>query len=658
MPVYHDRQGAAVRLTHTLGVGGEGAVFEIHGVQDCVAKIYHRALDSEKAAKLAAMVELADPRILQFAAWPRSILYGNRNGAPIGLVIPRVTNAREIHELYSPAQRKVQFPHASWQFLVRVARNCAAAFDALHEVGIVVGDVNQGNVLVCNDALVRFIDCDSFQVSKGGQVFRCEVGVPHFTPPELQRANFRQVTRTENHDCFGLAVLIFHCLFQGRHPFAGRYNGPGDMPIERAIQEGRFAYGRAGLRRQMQPPPFAVVMDDLSGPIAHLFERAFGARERPAAAEWANTLGELERHLCRCKISPIHVYYSGNRTCPWCRISDAGGPDFFLNLTRTDNNSTAGGIDLDALWREIDRIDSPRRAIRSVISVHVAPARPAPLPIEGDSSLERLVGRTAAAAGLVAAIALPIGMLADLSGLIGVGCVSLPILLVFVVWWFVLRITSPISDELRRRRKKLRDLQAELERGKPQYDRAIAFYEMRFQDKLNELRRARDDARVATQRRDAEIVQLRKNVRQSQLNDHLRRCLICGASISGFGPARKAVLISYNIETAFDITPQSVSNVPGCGPFLTEKLLEWRRMCEQRFRFDPKGVSQAEVAAINAKYQQQISQGERVLRHGPSELQQIVSQAASGVESVRGVVERLQQQIAQAKADLELAESY
>jgi DNA-binding helix-hairpin-helix protein with protein kinase domain len=30
----------------------------------------------------------------------------------------------------------------------------------------------------------------------------------------------------------------------GRHPFAGRYLGLGEMPIERAIAECRFAYSR------------------------------------------------------------------------------------------------------------------------------------------------------------------------------------------------------------------------------------------------------------------------------------------------------------------------------------------------------------------------------------------------------------------------------
>jgi DNA-binding helix-hairpin-helix protein with protein kinase domain len=49
-----------------------------------------------------------------------------------------------------------------------------------------VGDINPGNVVVSQQAVVKLIDSDSFQVALDGRVFRCEVGVAHFTPPELQ----------------------------------------------------------------------------------------------------------------------------------------------------------------------------------------------------------------------------------------------------------------------------------------------------------------------------------------------------------------------------------------------------------------------------------------------------------------------------------------
>lgn len=59
------------------------------------------------------------------------------------------------------------------------------------------------------------------EFSHASGVFHCDVGVPLWTPPELQGRDFRGLTRTKNHDRFGLAVLMFQLLFMGRHPFAG-----------------------------------------------------------------------------------------------------------------------------------------------------------------------------------------------------------------------------------------------------------------------------------------------------------------------------------------------------------------------------------------------------------------------------------------------------
>ena len=135
--------------------------------------------------------------------------------------MPRILGHLEIHHLYSVAQRKKDFPEADLGFLLHTARNCAIAFEAVHGHGHVVGDVNQKNVMVSKKGIVAFVDCDSFQVAEGARIFRCGVGVPEYTPPELHGKNFASLDRAANHDLFGLAVLVFHLLMMGRHPFSG-----------------------------------------------------------------------------------------------------------------------------------------------------------------------------------------------------------------------------------------------------------------------------------------------------------------------------------------------------------------------------------------------------------------------------------------------------
>ena len=78
--------------------------------------------------------------------------------------MPKITDYEPVHKAYGPTHRKEVFPHADWRFLVRTAKNLAAAFFVIHKFGYVIGDVNEGNILVNDKACVRLIDCDSFQV--------------------------------------------------------------------------------------------------------------------------------------------------------------------------------------------------------------------------------------------------------------------------------------------------------------------------------------------------------------------------------------------------------------------------------------------------------------------------------------------------------------
>jgi DNA-binding helix-hairpin-helix protein with protein kinase domain len=118
--------------------------------------------------------------------------------------------------------------------------------------------VNDRVTLVTDRALVRLIDCDGFQLTHKGRTHTCDVGVPTHQPPELQgKKSFRGLVRTQNHDNFGLAVLVFQLLFLARHPFSGTY-AEGAMPLERAIQEHRFVYGAEAAKRGMTPPPCSL----------------------------------------------------------------------------------------------------------------------------------------------------------------------------------------------------------------------------------------------------------------------------------------------------------------------------------------------------------------------------------------------------------------
>jgi DNA-binding helix-hairpin-helix protein with protein kinase domain len=337
---FFDHAGTRVHLGKKIGSGGEGDVYELlNGHLPVVAKIYHKPLTEEKQEKLLLMVRGCNDELKAISAWPTGVLHAKEGGPVVGFLMPKIPDYEPVHKAYGPTHRKEVFPHADWRFLVRTAKNLAAAFFVIHKFGYVIGDVNEGNILVNHEACVRLIDCDSFQVRTDRRLYTCEVGVAHFTPPEISDQKHFHMERTANHDNFGLAILIFQLLFLGRHPYAGVYSGKEGMPIEKAIVEYRFAYGRNAPFRAIAPPPNSVGLTVVPGELAGLFEKAFaeqGAKPsgRPGAGEWWALPESLEKRMRRCSADSVHSFYSGLSQCPWCWLEETSGLLLFLSADR------------------------------------------------------------------------------------------------------------------------------------------------------------------------------------------------------------------------------------------------------------------------------------------------------------------------------------
>ena len=89
-PILIDSAGRPLQLGPQLGSGGEGAVFELRDRSDLVAKLYHKGLEPEKAAKIANMAKAASERLLKLTAWPTEpIRRGSASGAVVGFTMPK-----------------------------------------------------------------------------------------------------------------------------------------------------------------------------------------------------------------------------------------------------------------------------------------------------------------------------------------------------------------------------------------------------------------------------------------------------------------------------------------------------------------------------------------------------------------------------------------
>ncbi|KLJ01303.1 hypothetical protein [Luteimonas sp. FCS-9] len=633
-----DVRGSAGRvvLGTLLGKGGEGSVYEVSGRPELAAKIYLAPANEERSAKLAVMPSLRTSVISQLTAWPIDVLR-QPDGKVRGFLMENLRGSKDIHRLYSPKSRLADFPNADWRMVVRAALNTARAFAALHQAGHLVGDVNHGGVRVASDATVRLIDTDSFQVSHQGRVFRCEVGVQDFTPPELHGKAFASITRTVNHDNFGLAVLIFQMLLNGRHPFAGRYSGPGDMPIERAIPEFRYAYTANGAALRMQPPPFSAPASAASAPVAQLWERAFGQAgtapgARPSAQEWIKALEVVERKFARCSAHPAHYYYGALSACPWCPIERAGIALFGMPLGSAPPVQS-GPTNADAIWRDILSIALP--------AWPAPPQVPAVLASPAIAALGQRKGVWQTVAWAVALSVILLGVLVSVDlillwGLLGAG----------LGVWINSRGRSDIAPIESRFRQAKDHFEGLCVRWRE--DRADA----QFRAKRQGLDALKTELGQLQQKRDARYSRLVQDRQTHALRVYLDQFEIERASIPGIGAAKKAMLESFGIETAADVDKRAVMNVPGFGPALTERLLKWRRGLEGKFRFNASGgVDPRLVADLDRSIAVRRAEILKELQAGRADLQQMRQVATAQRQALEGAMRDAVGRYAQARAD-------
>jgi DNA-binding helix-hairpin-helix protein with protein kinase domain len=635
-----DSSGRSVALGPALGGGGEGTVYEIKQTADKAAKIYKKPLDRERTEKIRAMMRVKVDGLNKLMSWPADLLLEKLTNKPIGLLIPRVHNKKNVHHLYGPKSRLQDFPRADWRFLVHAAANIAKTFAFVHDANFVIGDVNHGSIMVGSDATINLIDCESFQVKIEGRQFFCDVGIETFNPPELQGVtSYRNIVRTANFDNFGLAVMIFHLLFMGRHPFAGKFNGPANMPIPQAIKECRFPYSANHKSMQMERPPGTPPLSFVGAEVAHLFETAFSrttvAGGRPTAREWVAALQRLETNTKQCSIFKGHWHPEHLSTCPWCEMEAQGANPLFPFVIPLP--AAGSMLDVDALWRQIQNLsdlgDEPIIPIRS----------------KQPSASALKVGRPSAGAkptAVVIAWAIFLG-----------GTFAFPPLFWvfagagFFAYNFLIKQFSN-GDQV----SQFRTVLLEAERN---FSRASSDWQSRtgseaFIAAKKKFDTCRAEAKEIPAKRIKALEQLRQSHRKLQLDRFLDRFELEDATIDGIGPGRKRTLESYGIETAEDLIPHRIDAVPGFGPVMIERLMKWRRSVEARFVFDPaKAIDPRDIIQVEQQLQTLRGKMETAAKLAFSEVMQaharILSIRTTGLQQMIA----LQDAVTQAKVDYE-----
>lgn len=276
-------------LGNPLAEGGEGFIYEMKGR---IIKVYKPtvALDV-KRAKIERLMTKALPTSV---VAPEDLVYDG-SGKFMGYVMRRIIG----NEFKMLSNRKFVSAHnITVRDTLSMLVNIRNVLNVLHRQGIVVGDLNDSNILFDNAFNVFFIDVDSWAVDE----FRCSVAMEAFKDPELVGDNFTPAT-----DSFAFSVLAFKSLTR-LHPFGG-ITKP-DMDITT-----RMARRMSVLRTPNVAIPRNIVKWDFMAPS--FLEDLVGIFEDRKRFLLGPSLDDFSANLTQC-VSHKDYYYSRFNDCPLC----------------------------------------------------------------------------------------------------------------------------------------------------------------------------------------------------------------------------------------------------------------------------------------------------------------------------------------------------
>nr|WP_230972468.1 hypothetical protein [Archaeoglobus neptunius] len=210
--------GERVRLVETISSGGEGTVYQTD-VPNLVAKIYRKErITADLKEKVSVMVKLREFLHVDKSdfsiVWPKALVFNSKKEF-VGYVMSRA-DGTPLQKICNSSTLLRKYRHVKRSDLVKIAINTLKALDHLYSYRVLMGDVNQLNILVDEKLKVYLIDTDSYQIGP----FVCKVGKPEFSHPDWIGSKYEDNPRSPRSEGFALAILVFMILLPGKHPFS------------------------------------------------------------------------------------------------------------------------------------------------------------------------------------------------------------------------------------------------------------------------------------------------------------------------------------------------------------------------------------------------------------------------------------------------------
>ncbi len=284
MEIFLGARRLRVRPQMAIGKGGEADVYDLGDGR--ALKLFkgerHPDLAGQPLEQAAARARL-DLQQRKLPAFPLSLpaeviapdeLARNARGAIAGYAMRLVSNAEPLLRFAEPAFRNAGATSARVAAIFTALHNTLAA---LHRHQVLLGDLNDLNILVPAGGAPLLIDADSFQF--GG--FPCLTFTERFLDPRLAGASAAQLVPAAPYDLasdwFAFAALLVQSLLCVG-PWGGTHRPRGNGQL---VPQRRRALERVSIfRDEVQLPRAALPRESLPDELLHQFLLTFERDER------------------------------------------------------------------------------------------------------------------------------------------------------------------------------------------------------------------------------------------------------------------------------------------------------------------------------------------------------------------------------------------
>lgn len=280
-----------------ISAGGEGSVYEAGG--NTVVKIFDK--DHVTRHRMEKIELMASHGIQVKGVCIPTALVRNDLGEFVGYIMPKASG-REARTIFNIKKLERDVPNWRKTDLVDIGISFLEQVRSLHSMNIIIGDINEKNLMVDEKKNVFIIDADSWQV----EGYPCPVGTPQFTSPALLGKSYSEHLRTMEDELFAVATMLFKIIMTGQFP----YTRTGvDGEISQLIKEGNFAFQYENRNNRDQPDgDWKYIWSHIHKPVKDLFWHTFhkeGKRykKRPTAAEWLEAFRLYKAYLGNNRMS-------------------------------------------------------------------------------------------------------------------------------------------------------------------------------------------------------------------------------------------------------------------------------------------------------------------------------------------------------------------